>query len=140
MLEYEESIEIDAPPERVWAVLSDVERWPEWTASMTTVERLDEGPLALGSRARVKQPHLRPVEMTVTELDEGRSFAWTNTQPGVTTLGDHRVEPLGEGRSRATLILRQHGFATPLIKLFYDRMIRRYVRMEAEGLKQRAEG
>ena len=42
------SIEIAASPEIVWAVTIDVERWPEWTASVSTIRKLEPGPLGLG--------------------------------------------------------------------------------------------
>ncbi len=53
MTSMERRVRIDAPSERVWAVLIDVERWPAWTASVKKLERIDDGRLALGSRARL---------------------------------------------------------------------------------------
>jgi carbon monoxide dehydrogenase subunit G len=50
-MKIEMSTEIDAPSERVWEVMSDVERWHEWTPSITSIERLDEAPFGAGSRA-----------------------------------------------------------------------------------------
>ncbi len=39
MTTYMKSIEIAAPPERVRAVMTDVEGWLEWTPSMTSAAR-----------------------------------------------------------------------------------------------------
>src|SRR5947209_3927427 len=42
----ESGVEIDAPASLVWEVFSDVERWPEWTASVTSLVALDGPGLA----------------------------------------------------------------------------------------------
>ena len=71
MKDFSISVDVQAPPSAVWAVMSDVERWHEWTASITSVTRLDPGPLAIGARAHVRQPKLRPADFIVTSDDLG---------------------------------------------------------------------
>ncbi len=135
---YEETIEVNADPQRVWEVLVDVESWPVWTPSMTTVKVVSPRPLGPGSRLAIKQPRLAPAEMTVGEYVEGRSFAWSSEVKGLRTIADHRVDRTPT-RSRVTLVLRQSGSLAGLVRLGYGRMIRRYVHLESTGLKRRAE-
>jgi uncharacterized membrane protein len=133
------TVTIDAPPGRVFAVLKDVERWPEWTPTMLSVERLDGGPFAVGSTAQVRQPKLRPAVWQVTEIEEGRNFTWTARSPGVRMTAGHLVEPHGRG-SRVALSLQMSGLLAPLASRLYGKLIDQYVATEAQGLKLRCEG
>jgi len=137
-MRFEDSIAIAAPPATVWEVYSDVERWPEWTDSVTSVELLDPGPLRVGSRARIRQPRLPVAEWTVTEIDEGRSFTWVARGPGIRSTGTHLVEPDADG-ARATAILEQGGPLGPVLGFLTRSLTRRYLAMEAAGLKARTE-
>src|SRR5690242_4686064 len=77
MTDFHIDVEIQAPPEIVWTVMRGVERWPEWTPTVTSVRLLDRGPIGVGSRAIIRQPKLPPAKWRVTELDgPGRSFTW----------------------------------------------------------------
>jgi hypothetical protein len=67
-------IDVEAPVEQVWEVLREVERWPEWAPTVTSVRRLDDGPLAVGSRVRVEQPRIPLTEYVVTEREPNRSL------------------------------------------------------------------
>ena len=135
----EVTVPIAASSEAVWAVLVDVERWPTWTGSMRSVTLLDGGPLAVGSVVRIKQPRLPVVDWTVTELDPGRSFTWGSESTGMSSQGVHDVRATGDGTSEAHLVFEQVGSMSALVGLVLGRMTRRYVQMEADGLKARAE-
>ena len=135
----ERVIDVAAPPERVWAAMSDVERWPEWTASVTSVERLDRAPFGVGSRARVRQPRFPAAVWTVTALEPGRAFAWRSTAPGLRSVAGHRVDAAGEQSSRVALSVAWSGPLAPAVRLLFGRLSRRYVELEAQGLKRRCE-
>ena len=75
-MEQSTRIDVEAPVQQVWEVLREVELWPEWAPTVTSVRRLDDRPLAVGSRVRVEQPRIPPTEYVVTELEPSRSFTW----------------------------------------------------------------
>lgn len=131
-------VQIAAPPDRVWAVMRDVERWPEWTASVSSVKLLEGGPLRVGSRALIKQPKFPPALWRATAIDEGRSFTWVSTGPALRVTGMHSVRA-APGGSVATLALRYEGFVGRLLAWMTRGITERYIGMEAAGLKKRSE-
>jgi uncharacterized protein YndB with AHSA1/START domain len=136
-MDYEHSVAIDAPRERIWSVLTDVERWPEWTASMTRVRYISGDRIAVGSRAKIKQPRLPEVVWEVTEVVPGESFTWEARGPGAKTTAVHRLQPGGTGPVTVQLGIRQAGPLGSLVGLLARGLTQRYVQMEAEGLKAR---
>ena len=121
----------------MWAVLSNIERWAEWTPTVTRIERLERGRLGVGSRARIWQPKLRPAVWEVTELVDGRSFTWVTRAPGVRVIATHGVEGTPAG-TRATLSLRFAGPLGWLVALVTRGINRRYLALEAQGLRERS--
>lgn len=136
---YETSTTINATPDEVWAVLRDVERWPDWTPTMTNV-RIHDGELREGAVVRIQQPKLPVAEWTVNDLKPGQGFSWISKATGMTTVGDHRIAPAAGGDAvTVTLSLRQSGPLAPIVALFMARLVRRYVDTEAQGLRQHCE-
>jgi hypothetical protein len=128
---------VDAPPARVWEIMSDGERWHEWTSSVTSVRLLDR-PLSLGSRAVIKQPRFPPALWRVTELEQGKSFAWVSRAPWMRVTARHSVEPDGTG-ARVTLSVTYSGLFGRLMARMTHGITARYLAMESEGLKKRSE-
>jgi hypothetical protein len=128
--------DIDATPERVRAVMSDVERWHEWTSTVTRIELLDR-PLAVGSRMMIRQPKLPPALWKVTSID-ATGLTSVTRGPGVTVTAHHWVEPTAAG-SRATLSIDFSGLVGPMIGWLTRGLNDRYLAIEAAGLKRRSE-
>lgn len=133
------SIDISANLADVWAVVGDVGRWPELTASISTVEFLGADRLGPGAQARIKQPRFPEMVWAVTQWAPGESFVWETSRPGVHTVASHMVEALGPSQSRLTLSIDQRGVLAGLLGLLSARITRRYLRLEAEGMKRAAE-
>jgi uncharacterized membrane protein len=133
---FETTRHVDAPAARIWEVLFDVVRWPEWTPTVDRVERIDDGPFQVGSRAELHQPRLPRALWQVTDVVDGRRFTWEAKAPGVRTIARHEVIPDGVG-SRVTLSVEQTGPMGAVAALLWGRLTQRYVELEAESLDQR---
>lgn len=133
-------IDVSAEPSAVWSALVDVQQWPKWTDSIDSLELLQPGPLRLGSRARVKQPGMPVAVWQVTEMSDGRCFTWESRSPGVVTIGRHEVEAKADGGSCLILEVEQRGLLGGAVRLLMRGRVRRFMQMEANGLKACSEG
>jgi Polyketide cyclase / dehydrase and lipid transport len=138
MTRLESVIDIRASRERVWEILIDVERWPDWTPTFLSVQRGDSGALSVGSRAYIRQPKIRPAWWEVTELAAPRNFTWISRNPGVRVTAGHVIEAV-DGGSRLTLSLEFSGLLSFLLFPLMRDLSQSYIATEAQKLKERSE-
>lgn len=138
MYTFSTSIDIAQPADRVWSVMTDVDYWHEWTASIRGVRRLDNQPLAVGSRVLIRQPRFPPALWTVSDLVPGERFSWVSVAPGLRVTGHHAVVPISGG-CRATLGIEIEGLCGGLWARLTRAITELYINCEAQGLKARAE-
>jgi hypothetical protein len=134
-------IEIDAPPERVWSVLTDFPNYHAWNPFITSVE----GELKVGSTLTIRvtppessESKFRP-KLLVCEAP--RELRWRGQLLVKGLLdGEHffRTEELGGGRTR---FVHGEDFSGVLLRFLYKRLnqvARGFVYMN-EALKKRVE-
>lgn len=135
----EDSIEIDASPQLVWDVFSDVEHWPGWTASVTSLIGRDGPALEVGKRFTIKQPGMSKLVWKVTELEPGTSWTWVQRSPGVNVTARHYVTARPDGGTLVRQELDQRGVLGALIGRLMVNKTKRFLKLEAQGLKARSE-
>lgn len=134
----EDIINIEAPPDEVWAIITNVEQWPGWTPTVTSVIRLDEGPFRLGSTAKIKQPSQPMSEWTVTEFVSGERFVWETRRLGLKMRGSHEVKMEGKGTIH-TNRLEAVGIIAKLLVPILRSTIPRVLSEENQRLKAKCE-
>jgi uncharacterized membrane protein len=107
--EIRESVEINKPPEEVFAYLDDVERHGEWQEDIVDVERVTEGPTRQGTRVRETR-HVpggnRSMMYEVTAHDPPRQSSFRVLDGPIRAVGTISVEPAGDGtKSRVTIAM-----------------------------------
>jgi hypothetical protein len=134
-------IDIERPAGAVWAILADIDRWPEWNPFAKA-----SGRLAVGERLEVelRPPGQSPMRFrpTIVKLDPGVELRWLGHLgiPGLFD-GEHgfRIEPAGPERCRFRHFEAFKGvLAGPLLWLAGDATRRGFEAMN-EALKARAE-
>jgi uncharacterized membrane protein len=137
---YRTSARIEAPADVVWETLSDVERMPSWTSSMTRVTILGPEPaIVVGSRVEIEQPGLPKATWVVDSLTDGRGFSWSSSTPGVRTGAAHQIAPLSDAACEVTLAVAQSGMLAGLTNLVLGTKSREFVDTELAGLKAESE-
>jgi uncharacterized membrane protein len=148
-LEGTESIEIDAPIERCFAVAADVESAPDWHGAMRSADALERDADGRPTLVETKQDALvTSVSLCLRfSYEEPTGMRWTRERGDLRSLvGSWRFEDIGGGRTRATysleiglnraLALLRKGVRGPVEAKVREQLTRRPV----EGLKRAVEG
>ena len=141
MRELHSEIEIDAPPERVWTVLTDFASYPEWNPFIRRIS----GELREGARleVRIEPPGARGTNFkpTVRAVERNRELRWLGRLlvPGIFD-GEHSllIERQEGGRSRFVMSERFTGILVGLLKGTVDKTAVGFEQMNA-ALKARVE-
>jgi uncharacterized membrane protein len=132
------TIEIEAPAAVVWDVYVDVERWSEWTASIEAIVPLDGPQITVGGRFEIKQPRMPKLVWEVTEVDPGVSWTWRQKSLGSTAFASHEVTAIDSERTAVRQTIDQRGPVGLVVGLLTRRLTRRYLDLEAQGLRTRS--
>jgi uncharacterized protein YndB with AHSA1/START domain len=141
-------IDIDAPIERCFEIIADVERAPEWQGAMQKAQALA---FDAHGRAVLVETHIHAIVANVRlwlrfDYSEPTGMSWTRERGDLKSLsGAWRLEERGGGRTRATysleiglnrtLGLLRKGVRGPAEAKVRDLLTNRPV----EGLKREAE-
>jgi uncharacterized protein YndB with AHSA1/START domain len=136
---------IARPPAVVFDALIDVEHYPQWliASGIVRVERLDPGPLAVGSRLRISQTvagRSTVLDGSVTVLTPGAAFGLrAKDKDGVTIEIDATLTP----DSEVTRLHWSLQLKLPLRFRVFESMVspqaQRAAALDLEALKRRLE-
>src|SRR5579859_4225402 len=138
--EMKTQIDIDAPPESVWSVLTAFKSYGEWNPAIIAVS----GNASVGSRLSLRfQPAgtrgytFRPKLLVVDRPRELRWLGWPRMPFVFETEHYFAIDPLGEGRSRLQHGLLAYGIGTPLAAKGIDLVTKEHFEHMNRALKRR---
>jgi len=104
-MRFESSIDINAPAEKVWALIDKLEEWPQWMPSIKKIERLSKEPLTVGSQLSVTAQVSGltvTLLMTITEFVPERSVVLEGKALGTKLTRFYTLEPVN-GKTKVTI-------------------------------------
>ncbi len=142
-VDVEISVEIERPPEVVWAFVSDPERWPEWLDEFEEVVPESDGPVGKGSVFRYTvSPGHRSATIEFVEWEPGRRFGWDGPPlpwhgGSARPRGFTELTTTGAGHTRVVSHYQPDLFGTmALLRPYLRRWLSKQRTKDAERLKQ----
>lgn len=132
-----ETARISSGLDRVWAAVVDYESRPNWSSRVKEARRLDDGPLKIGSRVRLRVGRNR-FTATVVELRERQWLAVMVKGPGFRVTHSYSLGPDGDD-TLLTLTAAYGGAVGRLAARLFRRSVVRDLVDEIEAIKAAAE-
>jgi hypothetical protein len=137
---YRTTFDIDATPGRVWEVLTDLQRYPEWNPQIPAATgKIEEGS-DIGLRLKLPGRPALNVTATIERSEPGRSLTWRGHVLAPGFFQGYRsfdVEPSGDG-ARVTHLEEITGIMAPVFSLLMGTPQQKSHAALNEALKERA--
>jgi carbon monoxide dehydrogenase subunit G len=136
-MKFSSSVVINATPEKVFALVDNLEEWPQWIPSIKRIEKLSDGPLKEGSQIRVTAKSVVTVKllMTITEFVPGQRGVMQGKVLGVRMTRYYTFESV-EGGTKLTA----GGEVSGILALFIRRGGQRLSDEIVRAAKRKVEG
>jgi hypothetical protein len=139
-------IDIEAPSERVWSIVVDLERYPEWnpfTPRMGAKSVVVGEEFTLDCWMTEKQLLKDEKEVFLAYEPERYKVCWgtsrTRGRPGIKSFRWQICEPLDDHRTHFVNYEEFHGVLALLVNLLYGKKLQRAFAGYCQALKRRAE-
>jgi carbon monoxide dehydrogenase subunit G len=137
-----EQVETTLPIDDVFAYVADFANSREWDPGVATAERLDTGPVGLGSRFRLGVrlgSRVAPMDYTISAFEPPTRVVLTGSGSGVSAVDEMRLEALASGtRLDYTADIRLGGLLR-LVQPFLGGAFATIGRNAADGMRRTLE-
>ncbi|MGZ8651377.1 MAG: SRPBCC family protein [Actinomycetota bacterium] len=137
---------IQAPPERVWAVVADLGTHASWSPKAYTMEWTGGEPNQVGSRFHsvgwVPGNKHNENEVEITERVEPKRFAFNAKDPQGVFVNEWELRPAGDGGTEVAYTLtfpKMHGVVAVAAPILFPLTGKRDIRARMTKLKQTVE-
>ena len=120
----------------LWMRVVDIEKWPQFTSSISSAVIAHGGVLEVAAEVVIKQPGAPESTWTVTELINQKAFTYEMHRAGLVTVAQHAVEASSTGGSVLTLTFSMRGRLAKVWGALMSKKIREFLQLEVEGLTQ----
>jgi len=105
-----QQIEINASPEQVWALLSDLKHWENWNKSVSDVKL--KGSIQAGTAFSWKSAGMK-INSILHTVESPDQFGWTGKAMGTFAIHNWKIQQAGEH----TLVIMEESMEGLLVKL-----------------------
>ncbi|HYX76424.1 MAG TPA: SRPBCC family protein [Gaiellaceae bacterium] len=128
-------LDVAAPSETVWEVLTDFRRWPEWNPEVKSMSF--DGPVEPGSTFRWKAGP-GTIVSTLEQVDPPRSVRWRGKTMSIKAIHEWRLEPR-DGGTHVETEESFSGFLASLLRRSLQKQLDQALEQALAALKRESE-
>lgn len=117
MLEIKTKINIDCTPEKIWKILTEFEKYPEWNPMIKSIEGELRRRNRLKVRLEIKGMSKMTIKPRVATFHSGKSFSWLGHLLIIGLFDGHHIFELEQNQDGSTEFIHREQFSGIMVPL-----------------------